>query len=142
MASVTAFVLIGSPHPFDTAVNPNTMIELWEGSRATWVVRNLSNGSIEKRVSPDSPSLIAQSLIEILENLAPGVTKQDGKAIDMSIVLAPLPGAAINDVSKALRGINAADVHILDCVYSRSLSPWSGEWVEGQGASHDSEGVE
>lgn len=129
MASITAFVIVGSPHPNDSSVTPDTMIELWEGSRATWVVRRLQDGMILRRLYPDSPNEIGNALIEILSSMTPDKRLGGSQIVDMSVVVAPLPGSSMNLHLGALTDVSVCDVHILETVFSRTMSAWTGEWT-------------
>ena len=128
MASVTAFVIIGTPHPNESSIHPDTIVELWEGSRATWVVRRVENGSVIRRVHPKEPAAIGRSLLETLQSMTHQSDLHGNKVVDMSIVVAPLPGSSVLAHLDLLRGITACDVHILDSIFSRTFSSWTGQW--------------
>lgn len=128
MASVTAFVTVGTPHPNELSIYPDTVVELWEGSRAAWVVRSIKDGRIVRRVYPDSPELIGVELVRILNSLVPEPIESSHGPIDMSVVVATLPQSSLLRHLELLKEIRACDLHILEPVYSRTYSSWSGRW--------------
>jgi len=43
MASVTAFIILGDPHPNDNGISPEWLIELWEGNKATLQLKPINS---------------------------------------------------------------------------------------------------
>lgn len=128
MASVTGVVLVGSPHQNDTSISPDFLLELWEGSRATWVLRRLEDGKILTRKSPDSPDLIGEALLEVLNSVMPASTDHVDRIVDMAVIAVPLPGSSLLNHVHLLRDLRVCDVHIMEPVFSRTYSAWSGQW--------------
>lgn len=128
MASVTAYLTVGTPNPNEHSIYPDTVVELWEGSRATWVVRSIKNGRIVRRVYPKSPEMIGIDLVRILDSLVPRPLESAEGPFKMSIVAAPLPQSSLLLHLDLLKDVRACDVHILEPVYSRTYSSWSACW--------------
>ena len=58
MASVTAFIIIGDPHPNDNGISPEWLIELWEGSRATLKLKSLTGSKRSRVIQVATPKAI------------------------------------------------------------------------------------
>jgi hypothetical protein len=129
MASVTTFVVIGEPHQNDTGLNPEILVELWEGSRARWIFRKMSDGTVLKTIEPSSPKDIAKELVREIEALEPGATDTAGKPLLLSVVVTALEGSTVLHQLDDLKSLIACDLHVLTTTYSRMFSPWAKSWV-------------
>lgn len=130
MASVSGFVVIGTPHQNENGISPDWIAELWEGDRAKWILRPLKGRGRARGFSPESPAKIGQSLLEILELLAPGSTNSKGDPIDMSLIVVAMEQSSLLKTIPRLRKLRRIDVHIASVSDSRVYSTWSGDWVE------------
>lgn len=128
MASVTAFVMVGAPHPYDTSIFADTSIELWEGSIAMWVMRRIKDGKVLRRAHPESPAEIGRSLVDLLASMTPEKRLSEDRVVEMSVIVAPLPGSSINLHLDLLTEVGLYEACILDTIFSRTLSPRAGQW--------------
>jgi len=132
MASATAFVLIGSPHPNDNGIGPEWLLELWEGSVARWSVRNLRDGQPQAAIEPSSPADIGPSLVRFISKLPSAETAA------ISVVVSALENSSIISHLDLLKSLRECDVHVLLPTYSRTFSSWSQSWNESHGGSQES----
>ena len=132
--------MVGSPHQNDTSISPDFLVELWEGSRATWVLRRLEDGKILTRKSPESPDLIGQALLEVLNSVMPATTDDVDQLVDMAVVAVPLPGSSLFSHLHLLRDLRVCDVHIMQPTFSRTYSAWSGQWNVTDTSTRSDEG--
>jgi hypothetical protein len=72
MASVSAFFLVGSTHPFDGGLDPSFVVKLYEGDRAMWRATSLSDPDdvIEMDPKGSSPDEIFQTGCKLVNLLA------------------------------------------------------------------------
>ena len=64
MASVTAFIIIGDPHPNDNGISPEWLIELWEGSRATLKLKSLTGSKRSRVIQVATPKAIFKNIFK------------------------------------------------------------------------------
>ena len=123
MASVTATIMVGGSHPYEPAFDPRFVLELWEGSRATWVVRNVADGKVVKRIEPEMPAFIAGAAVLFLsEHIA-----EIGE--DTTVVVSPLADSTLMGQVHIFEKLVDCDLHILQPVYSRVRSAWGEGWM-------------
>jgi hypothetical protein len=120
---VTAVIMIGNSHPNDTGVDPQVILKLWEGDRATWTTHRLDGGSENDRVNPSDPNLIARAGCE----LAAKIARKDGfDAVWISVTKASTMNRQINECGELLQEI---DLYICQESGSRIYSRWKNSWV-------------
>ena len=129
MSTVTAFALVGTPHPNDGDISPTYFIELWEGSVATWVLRRLEDGAVISRVTPAGPDQIGDALVHLVRQLGPVQPRVPETPWDMSLVISILTGSTLATQIEPLKSLVQCDVHILNTVYSRTFNTWTGHWT-------------
>ena len=131
MACVTCTVLVGVPHQNDNGIQPELLIELWEGSRATWIIRDLTRRDPDNLIEPEKPEFIARDLVNYLD-----MRVQD-KSERQSIIISPLEGSSVIRQLTSFQKLRDCDLHVMHVEYSRVFSEWSNQTTEtgliGQG---------
>lgn len=129
MASVTAFIIIGDPHPNDNGISPEWLIELWEGSRATLKLKSLTGSKRSRVVQVATPKAIFKNIKNILETVYPDSTKKSSEPYFKSLVITCLKGSSLEiDLDKFIQ-LTRFDTHISTKIRSRTYSRWSSTWV-------------
>ena len=124
MASATAFVLLGTPHQNDNGINPEWLIELWEGNVARWAARHLGGSQANLVSEPSSPEDIGAALVRFILQLT------ENRSGRLSVVVSALPDSSMLRHMNCVDGLRGADVHVLIPSYTRTVSAWSGELHE------------
>ena len=72
MASVTAFFLVGSTHPYDGGLDPLFVVKLFEGDRALWQATSLADSEevIEMDPTGSTSNEIFETGCRLVELLA------------------------------------------------------------------------
>ena len=124
MASATAFVFLGTPHQNDNGINPEWLIELWEGNVARWAARHLGGSQANLVSEPSSPEDIGLALVRFILQLT------ENRSGRLSVVVSALPDSSMLRHMNCVDGLRGADVHVLTPSYTRTVSAWSGELYE------------
>ena len=128
MASVTAFIIIGDPHPNDNGISPEWLIELWEGSRATLKLKSLTGSKRSRVIQVATPKAIFKNIKNILETIYPDSTKKSLEPYLKSLVITCLKGSSLEiDIDK-FNQLARFDTHISTRIKSRTYSRWSSNW--------------
>ena len=72
MASVTAFFLVGSTHPYDVGFDPSFIVKLYEGDRAIWQATDVMDSDKVIVMEPEdsSPEQILAAGCKLVDLLA------------------------------------------------------------------------
>ena len=132
MASVSAFVSMGSSHPNDVGFSPEWVCELWEGDRAKWVLRSVRTTKRPRSFSPQSPAMIFDSLKDAIVAAYPGSLDESDVPSGISLVVVCLEGSSFKKFLPRLRKLGRFDIHEASVSWSRTYSDWSGEWTTTQ----------
>jgi len=133
MASVSAMVSIGHSHPNDNGFSPSWTAELWEGDRATWVLRPIAEGKRVRRVRPESPDLIFDSLLDLLQRMYK-VPLDDPKApTGITMLVTVLHGSTLSPSLRRFKALKGLDVHLAPVSWDRTWSRWTGKWDTREG---------
>ena len=124
MSTATAFVLVGTPHPNDNGINPEWLIELWEGNVARWAARHLAGSQANVVSEPANPDDIGPALVHFISQLRSDRTDR------FSVVVSTLEYSSMNKHRHCLRDLRGCDIHVLLPAYSKTLSQWSSEESE------------
>ena len=124
MSIATAFVLVGTPHPNDNGINPEWMIELWEGNVARWAARHLAGSGANLVSDAADPDDIGPALVRFISQLT------SGRSDRFSVVVSPLENSSLKRQIHFLRNLHGCDLHVLTPTYSKTFSHWSGEEEE------------
>jgi hypothetical protein len=124
MACVTCTVLVGAPHQNDNGIQPELLIELWEGSRATWIIRDLTRANTDKLIEPERPEFIAGDLIDYLGKRVQAVSDRQ------SIIISPLEGSSVLRQLASFEKLSDYDLHVMHVEYSRVFSEWTNQSTE------------
>lgn len=133
MASVSAIVSIGHSHPNDNGFAPSLTAELWEGDRATWVLRPTEEGKRIRRVRPESPNLIFDSLLEVLQRMYRGPLDDPKAPSGLTVVVTVLHGSTLSRSLKRFRMLKGVDVHLAPVSWDRTWNQWTGKWDVHEG---------
>jgi hypothetical protein len=128
MASVSAFVAIGQSHPNDVGFAPSWTAELWEGDRATWVLRPVDPKKRLRRWKPDSPDAIFDSFLEVLASVYRGPLDDPKNPSGITLVVVPLEGSSLLRFTRRFKVLKSFDVHLGSITWSRTWSSWSSSW--------------
>ena len=129
MASVSAFVSIGSSHPNENGFSPEWIVELWEGDRAVWVLRSFDGVKKPKKFKPASPARIYDSFVEVLEHLYPGSTKTRNSSTTIALAVVILEDSTFLKSARKCRTLKNFDVHMAPVSWSRTWSMWKNKWI-------------
>ena len=129
MASVSAFVSMGPSHPNDNGFSPEWVCELWEGSRATWMLRSAGATKSDRSFSPDAPAKILDSLKDAIASAYPGSLEKSDVPTGISLVIVCLEGSSLSEFLPSLRSFDQFDIHEAPVSWSRTYSRWSGDWI-------------
>lgn len=130
MSSATAFVLVGTPHPNDNGINPEWLIELWEGNVARWAARHLAGTGANLVSNPSDSEDIGPALIRFISQLT--AERSDRFAV----VVSTLEHSSLNQQRHCLQTLQGCDLHVLMPAYSRTFSHWSGKEDESGRLEH------
>lgn len=128
MASVSAFIILGSPHPNDNGIHPEWLIELWEGDRAVLKLKSLTSQRRAKLFYPQSSKAIFKSVNEILESVYSGATQKSKEPYFKALVVTCLPGSSLESDIEKFEKLTRLDVHLTKKVKSRTYSQWTNNW--------------
>jgi hypothetical protein len=128
MASVSAFVALGSTHPNDNGFSPEWVAELWEGDRATWVFRPTEAGKRVKRYKPESPDEIFDAFDKGLRTIYRGVLDDSKKPSGLTLVVVVLDGSSLARSLRKFKGLKSCDVQLAPVSWSRTWSQWTADW--------------
>ena len=128
MASVSAFIILGSPHPNDNGIYPEWLIELWEGDRATLKLKSLTSQTRAKLFYPQSSKAIFKTVNEILESVYPGATQKGKEPYFKALVVTCLPGSSLERDIEKFDKLTRLEVHLTKKVKSRKFSQWVNDW--------------
>lgn len=131
MASVSAFVTIGSPHQNDNGIGPHLVAELWEGDRTVWALRSFDGSIAPRNAHPEAPELIFDSFVDLIRDLYPGPFDEPATPQDVSLVVTMLGGSTLLEQADRFKTLSSFDVHLAPVAWSRIFSAWNEEWVEG-----------
>ena len=129
MASVSAFILMGSSHPNDIGFTPEWVCELWEGDRARWVLRSVRTSKRPRSFSPDASKEIFDSLKDAIVAAYPGSLEKSDAPTGVSLVIVCLEGSSLRKFLPHLRKLRRFDIHEAPVSWSRTYSRWSGDWI-------------
>ena len=127
MGIATALVVIGGSHPNDTGISPHIIIELWEGSRATWMVRSIGDDSFTHRVDPKKPEDIFDGLIKAINAASPvagGIAKR-GMPSGISLAVTIFENSSLLRDIKRFKEFVDCDVTVFQTTYSRTFNQWA-----------------
>ena len=133
MASVSAIVSIGNSHPNDNGFSPSWVAELWEGDRATWVLRPTEEGKRIRRVRPESPDLIFDSLLEVLQRMHKTPLDDPKAPTGITMVVTVLHGSTLSRSLRRFKALKGVDVHLAPVSWDRTWSQWTGQWDTREG---------
>ena len=127
MGIATALVVIGGSHPNDTGISPHIIVELWEGSRATWLVRSIGDDSFTHRVDPESPEDIFDGLIEAIKAASPmaGGMVKPGMPAGISIAVTIFENSSLLLDVERFKEFTDCDVTVFQTTYSRTFNQWA-----------------
>ncbi len=128
MASASAFIILGSPHPNDNGISPEWLIELWEGDRATLKLKSLTSQKRAKFFYPQSSKAIFKTVNEILELVYPGATQKSKEPYFKALVVTCLPGSSLESDIEKFEKLTRLEVHLTKKVKSRIFSQWTNNW--------------
>jgi len=128
MASVSAFVSIGSTHQNDNGFSPEWVAELWEGDRATWVFRPMDAEKRVKRYKPESPDEIFDAFRKGLKAIYRGELEDSKKPSGMTLVVVILDGSTLGRSVRKFKSLKSCDVQLAPVSWSRTWSQWIGGW--------------
>ena len=128
MASVSAFEILGSPHPNDNGIYPEWLIELWEGDQATLKLKSLTSQKRAKLFYPQSSKAIFKTINEILESVYPGATEKGKEPYFKALVVTCLPGSSLERDIEKFDKLTRLEVHLTKKVKSRTFSQWTNNW--------------
>ena len=129
MASVSAFVSMGSTHPNDNGFSPEWICELWEGDRAKWVLRSVRTTKRPRSFSPEAPAKILDSLKDAIASAYPGSLEKSDVPLGISLVIVTLEDSSLKKFMPRLRKLGRFDIHEASVSWSRTFSGWSGDWT-------------
>jgi hypothetical protein len=133
MASVSAFVTIGSTHPNDNGFSPDWVAELWEGDRATWVFRPTDTDKRVKRYKPESPDEIFDAFRKGLKTIYRGELEDAKKPSGMTLVVVILDGSTLGRSVRKFKALKSCDIQLAPVSWSRTWSQWTSGWsVSGE----------
>ena len=126
VAAVTAIVLLGKSHPNDISLNPEFIVQLWEGDSANWTANSLTASNDVERVGPVPVDNILQAGCKLVKAV------MERTSLD-SAAFAILERSSIERdvtmIGELLPGIN---LHVLTSAGSRVYSQWrDGATVKG-----------
>ncbi len=127
MGIATALVVIGDLHPNDTGISPLLIVELWEGIRATWLVRSIGDDSFTHRVDPKKPDDIFDGLIEAIKVASPvagGIVKP-GMPSGISLAVTIFENSSLLRDLKRFEEFIDCDVTVFQTTYSRTFNQWA-----------------
>jgi hypothetical protein len=129
MASVTAFLVLGTPHPNDIGISPEWVIELWEGNVATLKLKS-ANGKKRARIFRlENPKDIFKTVVNVLEDVYPDSTKRVNTSCNKGITVICLKNSSLERDLGNFKKLTRFDLHLATRVETRTYSHWSGEWV-------------
>lgn len=128
MASVSAFVSMGSTHPNDNGFSPEWVCELWEGDSAKWVLRSVRSAKRPRSFSPESPAKILDSLKDAIGAVYLGSLDKSDEPTGIALIVVCLEGSSLIRFLPRIRKFDRFDVHEAPVSWSRTYSGWSGEW--------------
>ncbi len=128
VASVSAFIILGGPHPNDNGIYPEWLIELWEGNRATLKLKSLTSQKRAKLFYPESSKTIFKSVNEVLEFVYPGATQKNKEPYFKALVVTCLPGSSLERDIEKFERLTRLEVHLTKKVKSRTFSQWTNNW--------------
>jgi hypothetical protein len=129
MASVTAFIILGDPHPNDNGISPEWLIELWEGNKATLQLKPINSKKRSRIFRIESPKDIFATVRKILEHVYPDSTKRTKSPYGKSLVVTCLNGSSLESQITKFAQLSRLDIHIAKVETSRTFSQWSNDWV-------------
>ena len=129
MASVTAFLVLGTPHPNDIGISPEWLIELWEGNVATLRLKSADGKKRVRVYRPENPKFIFKTVVSILEDVYPDSTKRLKTPCTKGIAVICLKNSSLERDLGNFKNLTRFDLHIATRVETRTYSNWSGEWV-------------
>lgn len=130
MASVSAFIIIGSPHQNDNGIGPHLVAELWEGDRAVWALRSFDGSVVPRNAHPEAPELIFDSFVDMISDVYPGPHDDPAVPQNVSMVVTMLEGSTLFRQVDRFKALRSFDVHLAPVAWSRTWSAWNNEWVE------------
>lgn len=128
MASVSAFVALGSTHPNDNGFSPEWVAELWEGDRASWVFRPSDAEKRVKRYKPESPDEIFDAFQKGLGTIYRGELSDSKKPSGITLVVVILDGSSLTRSIRKFKALKSFDVQLAPVSWSRTWSHWTGDW--------------
>ena len=128
MASISACVVIGQSHPNEIGlVNTKYILELWEGDKATWNIRDVARNE-ETSVNCVSPSEIIQVLLRFISESQQNNLAHSNFQPRPSILIVPLTNSSLevdtNLLVSHLSGLSI-DYHIFTTVNSHVVNAWT-----------------
>lgn len=141
MSSVTASVLVGTNHPNDNSVCPTHHALLYEGSRATWVLHDLTAPQQAIRAPVSAPETVVNDLFglitrKVLPPDGPTSDWETGNGVSagleipgLALAVTTFGGSLLREHLEQLRGLRITEVTVADQVWQRYRSWWTGEWV-------------
>ena len=123
MASVTAFIMVGTAHPNQIALYPEFTLELWEGSHATWVIRDQNSGQITARLEPEMPAYIAGAAIAYLSDAISRTPEM------LSVVVAPMDNSSLLGQVHLFQNLEGCDLNVLSPIFTKVRDAWNDQWI-------------
>jgi hypothetical protein len=128
MASISAYVVIGQSHPNEIGlVNTKYILELWEGDKATWNIRDVARND-ETSVNCVSPSEITQVLLRFISESQQNSLAHSNFQPRPSILIVPLTNSSLEvDIKLLVSHLSelSIDYHIFTTVNSHVVNAWT-----------------